>query len=465
MKYIMDRKFKAKLGTFLFLVLIFFKVLQQPFYYESQVVTKSLRSIYDNYILKIKCSNKDNKTHANRKSTNMENSVFYINLQEMRVAGVDKDGYVNVKQFGAYGDGIHDDTYAIQKAINAGKTIFFPNGKFLVSIQNNNTAAITIPSNRNIIMSPNCIINLAANDFKNYQIFYINDSSNILIEGGQLIGDRVIHIGTEGEWGHCLRIYGDSSNIIIRNVVLKNAWGDGVAITGPDGHPPKNILIENCICDNNRRQGMSVGNVDGLTVNDSKFINTNGTAPQSGIDFEPDRPKEIINNVVLNNVYTYNNNGNGILIAYQKDSITPVDITINNWHNDSNNNVNSKHGLFIAGNAPSGRIVINHSLTENNYTNSIAFRNTYEGAKIYLNNFHIHNPNTSGNQDSYKNEYCLIYDVDNIYYKSKKTIGGIHINGLTITADSSNLQGTNPFMIYMRFLPYKDISIKNIEMH
>lgn len=42
---------------------------------------------------------------------------------------------VNVRDFGAVGDGEHDDTEAIQKALNAGigKTVFFPIGEYIVS--------------------------------------------------------------------------------------------------------------------------------------------------------------------------------------------------------------------------------------------------------------------------------------------------------------------------------------------
>jgi|SRR5882672_10265788 len=43
---------------------------------------------------------------------------------------------INVKDYGAYGDGIHDDTQAIQRALdatskNGESTIFYPNGTYL----------------------------------------------------------------------------------------------------------------------------------------------------------------------------------------------------------------------------------------------------------------------------------------------------------------------------------------------
>lgn len=42
---------------------------------------------------------------------------------------------INVKDYGAYGDNVHDDTQAIQNAINAsqGGTIFFPAGTYVIS--------------------------------------------------------------------------------------------------------------------------------------------------------------------------------------------------------------------------------------------------------------------------------------------------------------------------------------------
>jgi hypothetical protein len=59
---------------------------------------------------------------------------------------------VSVKQYGALGNGIADDTKAIQKAINAvssqgGGTVFFPAGTYRILIQPNQSRALTIRRN------------------------------------------------------------------------------------------------------------------------------------------------------------------------------------------------------------------------------------------------------------------------------------------------------------------------------
>jgi len=64
--------------------------------------------------------------------------------------------FVSVKDFGAVGDGVTDDTVAIQLALNSGaKEVFFPEGEYLVSKQGNYAPVIgqtdgyclTVPSN------------------------------------------------------------------------------------------------------------------------------------------------------------------------------------------------------------------------------------------------------------------------------------------------------------------------------
>ena len=55
---------------------------------------------------------------------------------------------VTPQMFGAVGDGVHDDTDAIQTALNKGGVIFFPSGRYKVTRQLNATKACTIKMDR-----------------------------------------------------------------------------------------------------------------------------------------------------------------------------------------------------------------------------------------------------------------------------------------------------------------------------
>ena len=79
----------------------------------------------------------------------------------------------------------------------------------------------------------------------------------------------------------------------MEGLTIVESGGDGIGVTG------KNITIRKCVCDRNHRQGISVFSVENLLIEDCVLSNTSGTAPQSGIDFEPDHPNEILKNVVM----------------------------------------------------------------------------------------------------------------------------------------------------------------------
>jgi len=99
---------------------------------------------------------------------------------------------VSVKDFGAVGDGVTDDTTAIQNAFTAvstagGGAIYFPLGTYLISAQ------ITMGSNTSIVCSESAVIttataNLGTGNGGNYGgIFYANAKSNIQWSGGKIL--------------------------------------------------------------------------------------------------------------------------------------------------------------------------------------------------------------------------------------------------------------------------------------
>ena len=61
----------------------------------------------------------------------MDGGSFIALSNGLQAKGLFVDGVIDVCQFGAKGDGITDDTAAIQNAINASKRVYIPSGRYL----------------------------------------------------------------------------------------------------------------------------------------------------------------------------------------------------------------------------------------------------------------------------------------------------------------------------------------------
>lgn len=203
---------------------------------------------------------------------------------------------MNVKQFGAKGDGTTDDTSNIQLALNNCHNIIINNGTYMVD------ASIGILPNSNTnINIVNATIKALPNNLTNYNVMLISNKENINIAGGIIEGEREGHTGVTGEWGMCISILNQSKNITISNIKLINGWGDGLYICNAS-----NVKVKNIICDNNRRNGISLINGDYIVIEDSEICNTNGTLPESAIDLEPNED-DTLTNVTIKNCYIHDN--------------------------------------------------------------------------------------------------------------------------------------------------------------
>ena len=63
----------------------------------------------------------------------------------------------------------------------------------------------------------------------------------------------------------------------------------------------QDVVIRNCISHDNDRQGISVISAVNLLVDNCVFSSTRGTAPEAGIDLEPDTPDQRLVNCVIRN--------------------------------------------------------------------------------------------------------------------------------------------------------------------
>jgi polygalacturonase len=211
---------------------------------------------------------------------------------------------LNVKNFGARGDGLHDDTNAINNAIaalpTAGGTVYIPAGTYLVDT----TKRVNLRSNMLLQMDADTKLKAKTSTVKRAYILYSYGRHDVEIAGGQLIGERDTHkyySGTTDEWNMGIEIIG-GQRITIRDLWVGNCTGDGICIGGG----AYDVVIDNVVSTNNRRQGLSITKSSKIRVYDSEFSYTNGTSPECGIDIEPDLPASCTDIIIDNCSLKYN---------------------------------------------------------------------------------------------------------------------------------------------------------------
>jgi nitrous oxidase accessory protein NosD len=146
-----------------------------------------------------------------------------------------------------------------------------------------------------------------------YNVILIVNQTDVSIIGGKIIGDRDQHLGTTGEWGMGISVFG-SNKVNISGTHISDCWGDGIIIGAQKKYNAPGactfITIKNVVSDNNRRQGLSIEEVNNVVIDSCVFSNTHGTKPMDGIDIEPNGDSaQYIN--IKNCILAYNQ-GNGI---------------------------------------------------------------------------------------------------------------------------------------------------------
>lgn len=226
------------------------------------------------------------------------------------------DGLVDAAWFGivADWDGATgtDNTPRFQNAINYcisnNKNLFIPPSKKQYMINGvgsglaPNTDGGLVVNGSLVLFMYGATLKINNTSSSSYVGINIRNAKDVAIVGGAIEGDRLNHIGTTGEQGHGLVITG-SDRVYIRDVNIFNCWGDSIGIR-TDGNPTnKNIVLDNVTSNAARRNGLTVQLVDGMQVLNCKFLNTSGTAPQAGVDVEPNPLEGTAKNITFQNCY------------------------------------------------------------------------------------------------------------------------------------------------------------------
>jgi hypothetical protein len=304
---------------------------------------------------------------------------------------------VNLLSFGPAGNG-GDDTAVFQSALNSaavsGMVLEIP-----ALAQPFNVQPIYLPSNTNLLVDPGVVIQATAGYGTYQRMINIADVSNVTINAaGSTFRMRKSEY-TSGEYRHCLIISG-ASNVTIHGVTCNDSGGDGLLITGSNQSYSYNVTVEDSTFNNNRRQGFTLTSGQSIYIRRCHFTNTNGTAPQNGIDFEPNNANERLVDVHIEDSSTDGNVGDGVGIGINNmtSSSQPVSITFLRHHSGNNGRTGFLGSYESNGNVAGvpGSILINQSVSDMNGTyGAAALFYSASGPSLTFQNLIVTNANQS----------------------------------------------------------------------
>jgi hypothetical protein len=213
---------------------------------------------------------------------------------------------IDAARMGLVGDGKTDNTAVLQKLLGDGNhTIHILAGDYV-------TGKLEIPKNTVLLLDAGAILR-DSGKLGPYDRFINILADNVYISGrgAKVLSNRNSYQG--GEQRHGVFIFG-ASNVVIEGLDSSGSSGDGFYIGGPRGKPAQHVVLEDCSAGYNRRQGLSITSGRDINVVNCVFSHTKGTAPQFGVDIEPNYPTNQLNGIRLIGVRTEDNYGGGISV-------------------------------------------------------------------------------------------------------------------------------------------------------
>jgi hypothetical protein len=300
----------------------------------------------------------------NQGSTGAQDRTLTNKLQES----------VSVKDFGATGDGVTDDTAAIQAAIDAtGGGLFFPEGTYAVTPVSGQNYCLLIDAKTIHLYGNNSTISMATTDVK--QALRIRDSNNFVVSGLSFVGSGTN--GSDGGQG-LLQLY-QCDNVVIENCIIKNSNCDGLAMA-----LCLNITVSNCIFDNCSKSSLYLNLSTGASLSGNIIKNIGGhlvssTIVGAGVQISGNTDCSVIGNSIIDGL------GMGILCNQSGTTAPKRNIisgnTVKGITNPTNTNVSS--GIRLSNSATDKACA---TVVEGNFAQGCSVYNFYienhNGAKI-----------------------------------------------------------------------------------
>lgn len=354
----------------------------------------------------------------------------------------------NVTWFGAKGDGVTNDTPALQATIDAipptGGTLYIPPATTFYALE---TGGLWLSDRNNIhIISSHAVLKIKdgvpdirkqqdsvyTTSVDNYTLLYLQNCTNMTIEGLQLhgnISNRTALAGGES-FQTCLKIKG-CTNVIVRNCIITEGMTDGITVTGIYQTAPtrqvqvsKQIMIDSCTITKCRRNNVSLVAQDGVTMSNclvDQAGTIQGTQPMVGIDVEPNPswPRSSQNVILRNNIVT--GSAGKYEISFGGSDQHNILIDGNIIHDSIGTGLNIETGK----NQPlyTNVIVVNNTITKTKYGIRVVGRNV----DLISNNLFVDNEQIG----------LFIYSIDGLLVTGNKFIRNGVAGIFNSTADAS----------------------------
>lgn len=176
---------------------------------------------------------------------------------------------VNVLDYGATGDGTTDDAAAVQLALNAGGTVFFPVGTYLIG------TTLDVLSNTQVLLDQNATVK--AKSTLSGNLFSVNARTNVKFTGGIFDGNKANAASATA----VIYIY-NSSSVWVNNTTVQNGKVRNINVEGPStSSVSKNIFIQNNSINNATNVGITFTYTGNILI-ENNIVATNGAGLTSG---------------------------------------------------------------------------------------------------------------------------------------------------------------------------------------
>lgn len=291
-------------------------------------------------------------------------------------AALAEAGELAVANAAWWGFNEEDATDALQAAINAGApTVVVPymGAPWIVR-------PLRLRGGLEMVFEPGVLVLAKAGAFKGKgdSLFTANNVADLTLRGyGATLrmrhADYMTGAYEPAEWRMVIDLAG-CARVTIEGLRLESSGGDGVYLGAGKVPYCKDVVIRDVVCHDNHRQGISVIGAENLLIENCVFSETGGTAPQAGIDFEPNHAKERLVNCVVRNCRFENNKGAGVLLytKHLSSESAPVSIVVEDCVMRGN-----EVGIAIGAardNGPGGEVVFRRCVVE---------RPLHAGAYVY----------------------------------------------------------------------------------